>query len=942
MTTTVIKTVGPGKDYASLSAALIAEATDLVAADQILILECYSFTDTTNALVTGFTTDPTHYLQIRTPLSERFTTPAWDTTKYVLQPVTSVGTPYALRINNAYVRIEGLQINCDPTSTASGGSVIVAPSTLSSDVRIERCLIQNSIGFSALAGNGINLSTIATIRVSNNAIWNCAIGIISSAAIAGIIAQNTVVANAVNGIVTGGASTPNLRIVNCYAGGNATTDLQLFSAPEKTTCATSDATGNSGLTSIAYSDSSGALFTNVTSGTEDFTLQASSPLRDRGTVISDLTDDILHTFRVIYDIGCYEYADPVSGVIFERTILQTPRPIGFFDMGDYWVPPVFTLYLEQEEHVVLRTTSLPKNDQYTVNPDEEPSFIYVDFDEPFFPQSTRFTTYARFTDGVWDEPYDLVFAYFYLYPDEPFFPAVTTFPIYSRFTDNVWDEPLDLPTFSIPTINFNDDDAFVGRYTTYPRNQQFNLPQNEEVRLFFLLPDEPYFPQVTTFTRFCAISDALPSIQEDQTSFIYYDHEPEYIPNIVKCRFDTYARSLLSIEGDQIGFFYIEENDAFIPHRTNQPRSAFILPVDDDVRAYTTLINDEDTRAPSYGLICFLGLNRPIHLDLPDELSFIYCEPSEETYLPPLPPPIVYEFIVQIDNDLYPSQLIDEAFTFTQPSQPQSFQSYIWLADELHVPSLEEESFLSLAKWPLPPLSLFRDGLEDFPALHVSEEDDTRLPLLSQRITYATACFIFEVDNVGLYFVQPGYDEITGRIRTTSVLTGYARTSPTLTGKLRTQLSITGYLRMVQDILAIGCDVDIEWFDAEFASDDSPVTTDNGVTATAQILNADGSLVIGSNVTASYDATAGCWRATFPGTINLTENAWYYPELTLVTTTPAQPVVNAESVVRLSTLLNYSVAIQVLLCLIVLTPLRSIIPKISRGYSDARRNLQKP
>ena len=99
---------------------------------------------------------------------------------------------------------------------------------------------------------------------------------------------------------------------------------------------------------------------------------------------------------------------------------------------------------------------------------------------------------------------------------------------------------------------------------------------------------------------------------------------------------------------------------------------------------------------------------------------------------------------------------------------------------------------------------------------------------------------------------------------------------------------------MVCDVLPIGCDFDVEWHNAELNSDDSDVTEDNDVTAEAWIESDGGDgtqnpayLLLGSLVTPVYDATARCWRATFPSTLEPTEGSYYRIFMELVCTTPS-------------------------------------------------------
>jgi hypothetical protein len=116
-------TVGPGKTYASLQAAITGEVAanaDLVAMGGILNIVLYAFTDTTPATVTGFTVDATHYVNIYTDLSARHAG-VWDGDKYTLA-ISSNNT--CLTINNSYTRLQGVQIVFQVTDEGTGGDLI--------------------------------------------------------------------------------------------------------------------------------------------------------------------------------------------------------------------------------------------------------------------------------------------------------------------------------------------------------------------------------------------------------------------------------------------------------------------------------------------------------------------------------------------------------------------------------------------------------------------------------------------------------------------------------------------------------------------------------------------------------------------------------------------------------------------------------------------------
>jgi len=86
---------------------------------------------------------------------------------------------------------------------------------------------------------------------------------------------------------------------SCYSGGG-------WAGSTRTANASSDTTGDSSYQSIAYSTSSGAYFTNVTSGSEDFRIGASSALKDAASGSTDTTD-VIGATRSTPDIGAFEY-----------------------------------------------------------------------------------------------------------------------------------------------------------------------------------------------------------------------------------------------------------------------------------------------------------------------------------------------------------------------------------------------------------------------------------------------------------------------------------------------------------------------------------------------------------------------------------------------------------------------------------------------------------
>jgi len=139
MPSTVTVTVkSSGGDYASLNAAIGGEGRDLPAADEICDIACYSFTDTTTLIVSGFTTDSTRYIRVYTPSSERHAG-VWSSSKYNLS-VDATNPP--IEINEDYVRLEGLQISAVRPYSGLTYGVMLEAMGATAEVHIQNCLIK--------------------------------------------------------------------------------------------------------------------------------------------------------------------------------------------------------------------------------------------------------------------------------------------------------------------------------------------------------------------------------------------------------------------------------------------------------------------------------------------------------------------------------------------------------------------------------------------------------------------------------------------------------------------------------------------------------------------------------------------------------------------------------------------------------------------------------
>jgi hypothetical protein len=303
MPTVVTKTVkASGGDYSSLAAWNAGRQGDLTVRDTIEQAECYGFVDTSACDIgSSWVTDATRYVRVYAPASERHQG-VWNEAKYVLQVSVEFGQP--LVIGTEFARVEGLQVR--NTHANAAGAVRIHNLTASGDVRFEKMILRASAtyGFS----QGILTAGDPDVLIRNCIIYDAGHGVreTSNAGVSVLIENCTIVSNGTassRGIYRNGDGTLAAR--NCYCGNAAVADYD--GTMTLTTCASSDATGTSGLRNIAVSHSAGALFVNVTSGSENFHLQSSSPLIGAGTnLAASFTDDIDGQTRSRWDIGADE------------------------------------------------------------------------------------------------------------------------------------------------------------------------------------------------------------------------------------------------------------------------------------------------------------------------------------------------------------------------------------------------------------------------------------------------------------------------------------------------------------------------------------------------------------------------------------------------------------------------------------------------------------
>jgi hypothetical protein len=326
-------TVGPGKTYASLQAAITGEVAanaNLVTMNGILNIELYAFADTTPATVTGFTVDATRYVNIYTDPTARHVG-VWDAAKYTLTRTTN---GVAFTVNTSYTRVMGLQISSSPstnTSTDSSGVNIATSDTLAvtAAYNIIRCT-QPTFGQQSwgIETNGWN--TGGAHKIYNNIIYGFST---TAAGTGGILIQDVTASYVYNNTICGcktairitpGVSTPyiyaiNNIIYNCTTLFNS--DVTITSASGyNATEAASWGTGYAGFTGDRLSQT----FSFVNAGGSNFLLK-------------------------VTDTGAYKFGTNLSanaGCPFNMDVTGTSRSVPWSIGADQpFLSPAFLLLL---------------------------------------------------------------------------------------------------------------------------------------------------------------------------------------------------------------------------------------------------------------------------------------------------------------------------------------------------------------------------------------------------------------------------------------------------------------------------------------------------------------------------------------------------------------------------------------------------------------------
>jgi len=208
-------TVKPSQgDYSNLNAVNDFEATDLTATAGDLVIQCYNFVDTTQALFDAveWVTDPTHRVVIQAVNDHGG---KWNTGCYRM---TGTATTIINRTVD-YMTITGVQVNI--TSSGSNAGAFIADSLLNAvGTTVIDKLIMFGLG-SQTAGYGVaNNEPLHDVYIRNSLIYSTYRGLSSAGTGSTIYADNCTIDDCSDYgvyISYGGHRLRNTRITNCAA-----------------------------------------------------------------------------------------------------------------------------------------------------------------------------------------------------------------------------------------------------------------------------------------------------------------------------------------------------------------------------------------------------------------------------------------------------------------------------------------------------------------------------------------------------------------------------------------------------------------------------------------------------------------------------------------------------------------------------------------------------
>lgn len=301
MTTTVTKTIkSAAGDYSSLSGWESGQQANITAGgnDTIQVAQCFNFALTDDVGIAGWTTDATHYLSITVDATAALSGgKSRDVTGTGFQITSGSGGSLGIIRSAHDVHVTGINIK----ATGTGNALLSFSASQTSIV--DSCVMQ-----SALTGTGYNITSTTsgvTLTLSNNVVYGGSGRLIDARGATSVAAYfNTVGGSGDFGWV----GDSNTVYKNNFTFGFGTACFFNNSSTGSNNASSDTSVSTASIGSVVSLTVANEL-TNVSAGSEDFSLKAGNHLADAGTAAGSIFVDIMGTVRPqngSYDIGAFE------------------------------------------------------------------------------------------------------------------------------------------------------------------------------------------------------------------------------------------------------------------------------------------------------------------------------------------------------------------------------------------------------------------------------------------------------------------------------------------------------------------------------------------------------------------------------------------------------------------------------------------------------------
>ena len=280
--------IGTGQTYTTLAGYISGEAQDLVAADinQVVTLDSTAFGEDFQSAFVGFTTDATRNIKITVADANRPDGTVDGSTIHL----TNTNSSQMFRPVSTcdWLVLDGLYLEVTASSCIGDGNSC-------ENTQVIRCMLLSSTGGDDLisTGTAINVESTAFVMHSGNDFCVCTAGV------NGIFNNCTGI-----GQGDGRGFVGNAVYTNCIAlQANSTGIDQENAASDYNLTDDASITGGNNFPSETASD----IVTDLTSGSEDFNLKASTNAIQTGTDMGVALDMLGNSLSTTPDLGCIQF-----------------------------------------------------------------------------------------------------------------------------------------------------------------------------------------------------------------------------------------------------------------------------------------------------------------------------------------------------------------------------------------------------------------------------------------------------------------------------------------------------------------------------------------------------------------------------------------------------------------------------------------------------------